>query len=688
MALFKHNQEALSDLLLKLECHSRVAVVQCTGTGKGKLASTLIKETFNDKRILLLAPTDAILTNYQKMLGVSSSNRVSMMTYAGLNAKKRDIILNIASGIDIVIIDEYHRCGAEKWGDAVKVLMQGVEAHGGKIVGFTATPRRFLDNNRDMTAELFNGVCVNGLDLTGAIKKGVLPVFTYIKARYGYSDIINDYKDKVRKGKVKGDIDTEHLASIADNDEYISNIVAAELSGIKGCQKWIVFCRNIEELRDIQPNIPKWFKCFNQSVNLFTLHSEKSAQVNERELVKFMEAHKGINVISAVNKLNEGVHVHGVTGVIMLRETMSPIIFLQQLGRALAAGSTERPYILDFVCNIDNISQKENQIAVELMTIAKSVNDYAERRAKKDARKGGKIIIKSYSETVDKILKDIANVVGTRWTPEEDEILKKYFEEEREEIQGRLMGRTWNAIYQRAKNLGLVQKNGWSRKEDNILRKHYAKEGAGVAPRLYRENGGIHRSATAIQVRASQLGLKKDRKKCWKPEEDRLLRIWFENATEEVDMFHIHKILDYRYTTTEIYDRLKYLGIPVKHRPIWKADEDALLKAAWGYMDKEELEQRLCRHTWLAITREASYLGLTKGDNMAKNEGVNVGDLWSDEDVLLLIEAYNEYGSECFTMFAPRSATAVQQKISVLRKDDRYKHLLKPSRRGKRIKNS
>ena len=78
---------------------------------------------------------------------------------------------------------------------------------------------------------------------------------------------VDDYKDKVRKGKVKGDIDTEHLASIADNDEYIANIVSAELSGIKGCQKWIVFCRNIEELMDIQPNIPKWFKCFNQSVN-------------------------------------------------------------------------------------------------------------------------------------------------------------------------------------------------------------------------------------------------------------------------------------------------------------------------------------------------------------------------------------------------------------------------------------
>lgn len=37
--------------------------------------------------------------------------------------------------------------------------------------------------------------------------------------------------------------------------------------------------------------------------------------------------------------LNEGIHVDDVDGVILLRPTVSPIIYLQQIGRALSAGN-------------------------------------------------------------------------------------------------------------------------------------------------------------------------------------------------------------------------------------------------------------------------------------------------------------------------------------------------------------
>ena len=38
----------------------------------------------------------------------------------------------------------------------------------------------------------------------------------------------------------------------------------------------------------------------------------------------------------AVNIFNEGMHVNGVDGVIMTRHTTSPIVYLQQIGRALS----------------------------------------------------------------------------------------------------------------------------------------------------------------------------------------------------------------------------------------------------------------------------------------------------------------------------------------------------------------
>ena len=50
--------------------------------------------------------------------------------------------------------------------------------------------------------------------------------------------------------------------------------------------------------------------------------------------------------------LNEGVHIEGVSGVIMARPTDSRIVYLQQLGRALSSDpSGEQTIIFDLVNN-------------------------------------------------------------------------------------------------------------------------------------------------------------------------------------------------------------------------------------------------------------------------------------------------------------------------------------------------
>lgn len=53
--------------------------------------------------------------------------------------------------------------------------------------------------------------------------------------------------------------------------------------------------------------------------------------------------------------LNEGIHVDDVDGVILLRPTVSPIIYLQQIGRALSAGNKNQPVIFDMVNNFDSL---------------------------------------------------------------------------------------------------------------------------------------------------------------------------------------------------------------------------------------------------------------------------------------------------------------------------------------------
>ena len=48
-----------------------------------------------------------------------------------------------------------------------------------------------------------------------------------------------------------------------------------------------------------------------------------------------------IRLLYCVDMLNEGIHIKDVDGVVMLRPTISPIVYLQQIGRCLACSSDE-----------------------------------------------------------------------------------------------------------------------------------------------------------------------------------------------------------------------------------------------------------------------------------------------------------------------------------------------------------
>ena len=75
-----------------------------------------------------------------------------------------------------------------------------------------------------------------------------------------------------------------------------------------------------------------------------------------------------LKLLFCVNMLNEGLHVNDIDGVIMLRPTISPIIYLQQLGRALSVGHNEHPLIFDIVNNslgikdIDKFYEQETEL--------------------------------------------------------------------------------------------------------------------------------------------------------------------------------------------------------------------------------------------------------------------------------------------------------------------------------------
>jgi superfamily II DNA or RNA helicase len=83
------------------------------------------------------------------------------MTYAKAANVSTDEWINM--NVEFIVMDEFHRAGALKWGQAVKQLT-GLNKNT-KILGTTATHIRFLDSSRDMATELFNNVCSGQLIL-------------------------------------------------------------------------------------------------------------------------------------------------------------------------------------------------------------------------------------------------------------------------------------------------------------------------------------------------------------------------------------------------------------------------------------------------------------------------------------------------------------------------------------------
>ena len=128
---------------------------------------------------LYLAPSTHIFNQLKHHAGHTDVLlHTTMMTYQKLCLLHEDELGKLEP--DYIILDEFHRCGADDWGSAVDHLLAlYVECF---LIGFTATPVRYLDKagTRDMSEELFSRKYCKLLYLQDAINDKVLPVPHYV----------------------------------------------------------------------------------------------------------------------------------------------------------------------------------------------------------------------------------------------------------------------------------------------------------------------------------------------------------------------------------------------------------------------------------------------------------------------------------------------------------------------------
>ena len=400
--LYPHNQTAYSNALRMMEASGKAAVIQPTGTGKAFIAFKLAEE-HPGERILWLSPSEYIFRsqreNYLAAGGEEAALAgISFLTYskvmyamagcgdaetadgAGMDAGpeqagKQGTAARLAktggTGTGLaraaglgkgeapgyIILDEFHRCGAENWGKSVRMLMDAYPD--AKVLGLSATNIRYLDSRLDMAGELFAGQVASKMEAAEAMAAGILPAPVYICGLYEYSDQLKKISLRVKRQRSAGVRDESdklleklrHSLDCADGP--------AEIFGkyMKKDGKYIVFCSGRKHMEEMEALAGQWYGALDPSPTVYRAAYDNS--LSPEEVKRFSADRSGhLKLLFCIDMLNEGVHVADVDGAVLLRPTASPTLYLQQVGRALSVPDESKeaqPVIFDLVDNFDSL---------------------------------------------------------------------------------------------------------------------------------------------------------------------------------------------------------------------------------------------------------------------------------------------------------------------------------------------
>ena len=359
LQLYEHNARAYRAVMAMLARYGKAAVVHPTGTGKSYIAFKLI-EDHPDAAVLWLSPSEYIFQTQVESLRRQEPDfplaNVRFFTYAKLMFCAPEELAAIAAlQPAYIVMDEFHRAGAECWGASARELLK--LCPDAKVLGLSATNIRYLDNNRDMAEELFDGHVASEMTLGEAIVRGILPAPKYVTTVFRYQNELAKYQARVDALRSPGvqDANQKYLDALRralEQADGLDRVFAHHIT--EKCGKYIVFCSGKEHMDETLSHVPEWFAGVNAKVKTYSTYA--SDPDASREFAAFKaDGSDALKLLFCIDMLNEGVHVDGISGVILFRPTVSPIIYKQQIGRALTAGCTKTPLILDVVNNFEGL---------------------------------------------------------------------------------------------------------------------------------------------------------------------------------------------------------------------------------------------------------------------------------------------------------------------------------------------
>ncbi|HMM83322.1 MAG TPA: DUF3427 domain-containing protein [Terrimesophilobacter sp.] len=372
--------EALQALLsLRTSGAARGLVISATGTGKTILAALDVKAA-NPQRVLFVAHREQILdrsieefslvlhngrSEYGKVVGSSRDLDRKFVFSTIQTLSKEELLSQIdPTAFDYVLIDEVHRAAAPSYQRLIDHLKPDF------LLGLSATPER---TDGKSIFELFNFNVPYEIRLDAALKQDMLAPFHY----YGVADFtFND-------GTTTTDVTP--LFQLVEKERIDHLLKAIGRYGQAGVgPRGLIFCSRKDEAKELSRSLNE--RSFRgRLLRTIALTGEDDAAERGRQVRRLENGE--LDYILTVDIFNEGVDIPTVNQIIMLRQTQSSIVFVQQLGRGLRkAPGKEYVVVIDFIGNYAN-----NYLIPIALFGDDSLNKESIRRALVDAEERGAI---------------------------------------------------------------------------------------------------------------------------------------------------------------------------------------------------------------------------------------------------------------------------------------------------------
>lgn len=365
--------EALDAIHRDLQTEPCVLLQAVTGAGKTVTACRLVSRYYHEtiRRFLILAHKQELVQQFQRTFGKMTpvpSSDIGICC-AGLDSRDINRRITIATvqtfaglvgeyrGCDLLIIDEAHRVsiGTDSMYDLVIATLRAARPNM-RLLGITATPSRLE----------------HGYIYGDRCKPGARNLFPRLNHKISYARLKRDGHLCELRGKVahdeslaaqlegvkitSGEWNLGDLGEVMGREVHIRTAVDAIREHCGGYRHVCVFCCTIEHAERLARELGD---------DCTTLHSRLGALARQINLDAWTAGHK--RICTSVNILAEGFDFPPLDCLVMARPTLSGVLYVQAVGRALRTSPGKgHAYLLDLTTNTERFGTDLDNVRVQI----------------------------------------------------------------------------------------------------------------------------------------------------------------------------------------------------------------------------------------------------------------------------------------------------------------------------------